>query len=126
MTQIDQFPRAFHWPCSALAVFDSIVLITREMHHVDELLTFLSLPGVFLHFGTPACKVFLFTETVGCLVSSWLVVAMAMERLLVVYRPFKKNVLCTQKGAIVVITSLFVIFSYTQVSGCFGGYRWVG
>ena len=96
------------------------------MHHVDELLTFLSLPGVFLHFSTPACKVFLFTETVGCLVSSWLVVAMAMERLLVVYRPFKKNVLCTQKGAIVVITSLFVIFSYTQVSGCFGGYRWVG
>ena len=101
---------------SALAVFDSIVLLTREMHHVDELLSYLRLPGLFRHFSTPACKLFLFTETVGCLVSSWLVVAMAMERVLVVYRPFRKNVLCTQKGAVVVITSIFVIFSYTQVS----------
>ncbi|XP_076443975.1 galanin-like G-protein coupled receptor npr-9 [Babylonia areolata] len=103
-----------HYLC-ALAVFDSMVLVTREARYLDALLTYFHHPGVFRTFSTPACKLFLFTETLSCLVSSWLVVAMALERLLVVYRPFRKNVLCTQKGALVVITSIFVICCYTQV-----------
>ncbi|KAL8616694.1 hypothetical protein ACOMHN_031676 [Nucella lapillus] len=103
-----------HYLC-ALAVFDSIVLMTRETHHLDNLLTYFHHPGLFSGFSTPACKMFRFAETLSCLVSSWMVVAMALERLLVVYRPFRKNVLCTQKGALVVITSIFVISSYTQV-----------
>ncbi|KAK7496926.1 hypothetical protein BaRGS_00011906, partial [Batillaria attramentaria] len=96
-------------------LFDSLTLITREMHHVDELLTYLRHPGVFADFAPAACKTFVFAECVTCLVSAWLVVAMALERVLVVYVPFRKNVWCTQRGAVVIIISLFVVLSYSQV-----------
>ncbi|KAL8583919.1 hypothetical protein ACOMHN_009672 [Nucella lapillus] len=109
-----RFKSYSHYLC-ALAVFDSIVLLTREVRHVDDLKRYLGVPGVFSDFTSTSCRLFLFTETLSCLVSAWLVVAMATERLLVVYRPFGKSVLCTQKGAIVVIVSIVVIFSYTQV-----------
>ncbi|XP_025078359.1 opsin, ultraviolet-sensitive-like isoform X2 [Pomacea canaliculata] len=103
-----------HYLC-ALAVFDSLTLVTREMRHLHDLLTYFQYSGVFSDFSAVGCKIFSFSECVSCLMSSWLVVAMALERVLVVYVPFRKNVWCTQRGAVAIIISLFVIFSYSQV-----------
>ncbi|XP_076465989.1 uncharacterized protein LOC143297478 [Babylonia areolata] len=109
-----RFKSYSHYLC-ALAVFDSMVLVTREVRQVDELQRYLGQAGLFQSFTSTSCKLFLFTETLSCLVSSWVVVVMALERLLVVCRPFRKTVLSTQRGAIVVITSIVVISCYTQV-----------
>ena len=47
--------------------------------------------------------------------SSWLIVAMAMERVVAVFYPIKKAFLCTQMGAVTVIFTLVILLAYTQV-----------
>ncbi|XP_050401949.1 FMRFamide peptide receptor frpr-18 [Patella vulgata] len=103
-----------HYLC-ALAVFDSLVLIGREVMVTNELLMYYGKPGVFVNFSATACKIFNFAECVCYLMSSWIIVCMAQERLLVVYMPFKKHAFTTQRGAILIILSLFIVMSYTQV-----------
>ena len=100
---------------SALAVFDSLVLINQQIHLVDELLLYFGKPGVWSVFTDISCKIFAFAESVCYLMSSWLIVTMAGERLIVVFLPFRRNSLVTQKGAVAVILSTFALMSYTQV-----------
>ncbi|ESP02461.1 hypothetical protein LOTGIDRAFT_138429, partial [Lottia gigantea] len=97
-----------HYLC-ALAVFDSLVLIEREILVTNDLLMYYGKPGVFEGFSAAACKIFNFTGCVCSLMSSWIIVCMAQERLLVVYMPFKKHVFTTQRGAILIILSLFIV-----------------
>ncbi|CAG5123630.1 unnamed protein product, partial [Candidula unifasciata] len=97
---------------SALAVFDSLVLVSQEIHMVEEIM---SVPGLFDRFSDDACKIFIFADAVCNLMSSWLIVAMAMERLCVVYMPFRRNMWCQQRGAVIIIFSLFCVMSCTQV-----------
>ncbi|XP_033725804.1 FMRFamide receptor-like [Pecten maximus] len=105
-----------HFLC-ALAVFDSLTLIGRQVTLVDELYNYLGIGhrSVFYHFNDAACKTYNFMEHMCYLMSSWLIVCMAAERVVAVCRPFKKSVLRTQTGAVAIIFSLFVILSYTQV-----------
>ncbi|XP_041363802.1 somatostatin receptor type 1-like [Gigantopelta aegis] len=103
-----------HYLC-ALAVFDSLVLINQQIRLVDELLLYFGKPGVWSVFTDISCKIYAFSESVCYLMSSWLIVTMAGERLLVVFFPFRRNSLVTQKGAVAVILSMFALMSYTQV-----------
>lgn len=103
-----------HFLC-ALAVFDSLTLIFRQITLIHEILTHYNYPGVFDHFDDAACKTFNFTEHMCYLMSSWLIVCMAAERVIAVCLPFKKTIFRTQTGAVVIILSLFVVMSYTQV-----------
>ncbi|XP_055889559.1 G-protein coupled receptor daf-37-like [Biomphalaria glabrata] len=100
---------------SALAVFDSLVLVDQEIVAVDGFLLSSRLSGIFQHFSHDACKIFMFADAVCNLMSTWLIVAMAIERLCVVYMPFKRNMWCQQRGAIIIIISLFCVFSSTQI-----------
>ncbi|XP_067664688.1 FMRFamide peptide receptor frpr-18-like [Haliotis asinina] len=103
-----------HYLC-ALAVFDSLSLIAVQVKTTDELLYYLHKPSLFTYFTDAGCKLYVFTECMCYLMSSWLIVCMAQERLIVVFMPFKKHVLCTQRGAVVIILAIFVIMSYTQM-----------
>ncbi|XP_035825635.1 neuropeptide FF receptor 1 [Aplysia californica] len=100
---------------SALAVFDSLVLIGQEVHMVHEILQHLDEPGLFGAFSHSACKVFTFAQAVCNLMSSWLIVAMAIERMCVVYMPFRRNMWCQQRGAVIIILTLFFFMSCTQI-----------
>ncbi|KAH9513190.1 hypothetical protein Btru_034318 [Bulinus truncatus] len=57
----------------------------------------------------------MFADAVCNLMSTWLIVAMAIERMCVVYMPFRRNMWCQQRGAVIIILSLFCVFSCTQV-----------
>lgn len=103
-----------HFLC-ALAVFDSLTLISRQVTLIDEMYGYLGNKGVFYHFNDAACKTYNFMEHMCYLMSSWLIVCMAAERVVAVCLPFKKTILRTQTGAVAIIFSLFVILSYTQV-----------
>ncbi|CAG5118874.1 unnamed protein product, partial [Candidula unifasciata] len=100
---------------SALAIFDSLVLINQEIHMVNEIQGYNNSTRFFSVFSDDACKVFMFFDTVCNLMSSWLIVAMAMERLCVVCTPFRRNMWCQQRGAIVIIFTLFCVLSCTQI-----------
>ncbi|RUS91423.1 hypothetical protein EGW08_000853 [Elysia chlorotica] len=104
---------------SALAVFDSLVLISQEIHIVDEILVIgFHQNGLFHGFSDEACKVILsFSDAVCNLMSAWLIVVMALERLWVVSMPFRTNgtMWFRQKGAIIIILSLLAVMSATQV-----------
>ena len=103
-----------HYLC-ALAVFDSLTLIGQEVEVLDAFLRDIKKTGLFLYFDASGCKIFTFTESVCYLMSSWLVVCMALERVLVVYTPFRKHTICTQRGAVTVILALFVFAAYSQM-----------
>ncbi len=78
----------------ALAVFDTITLIIRLVKTVDEYYSVkLDTFGLFQKFNDGSCKVFDFLEHVSYLMSSWLVVLMAIERLIAVRFPFKRVVI---------------------------------
>ncbi|KAK3797629.1 hypothetical protein RRG08_054655 [Elysia crispata] len=103
---------------SALAVFDSLVLMSQEVHIIDEILVIgFHQRGVFRGFSDEACKILSFSDAVCNLMSAWLIVVMALERLWVVSMPFRTNgtMWFRQKGAIIIILSLFAVTSATQV-----------
>lgn len=100
---------------SALAVFDSLTLVIRQVHQVDEY--YVRDTGdsvVFKNFDTFGCKTFNFLEHVSYLMSSWLIVMMALERLIAVSMPFRKVVIRTQTGAVVTIIIMFVAICLSQ------------
>ena len=99
----------------ALALFDSLTLIGREVALVDKLMIeVIKTDSLFVSFNDVACKVYHFMDQVCYLMSSWLIVGMAIERLEAVCFPLRKSVLRTQKGAIALITILFFVLSATQ------------
>ncbi|BFZ02263.1 hypothetical protein BsWGS_05302 [Bradybaena similaris] len=97
---------------SALAVFDSLVLISQEMHMLNESLP---QPGLFYGFSHDACKIYVFVDSVCNLMSSWLIAVMAMERLCVVCMPFLRNMWCRQRGAVIIIFTLVTVLACTQM-----------
>lgn len=103
-----------HYLC-ALAVFDTLTLIGREMMLIDELKLNMGLPGFFENFTNASCKIYNFCEHVCYLMSSWLIVVMAFERIVAVYFPFRTRTICKQSLAVVTIFTLLVVISYTQV-----------
>ncbi|XP_059154221.1 FMRFamide peptide receptor frpr-18-like [Physella acuta] len=101
---------------SALAVFDSLVLVSLELHVIDEMLRLMyNQHGLFYNFSHESCKVNSCHGSVCNLMSSWLIVAMAIERFCVVYMPFRRNMWCQQRGAVIIIISLFCVMSCIQV-----------
>ena len=82
---------------------------------MDKIYLYRRQDGLFSGFSDGACKAYNFLEHMCYLMSSWLVVVMAAERVVAVCLPFKKTKLRTQTGALAIIMSLFVILSYTQV-----------
>ncbi|GFR60217.1 p2Y purinoceptor 4 [Elysia marginata] len=103
---------------SALAVFDSLVLISQEIHIINEILTRgFHQRGIFEEFSDEACKILNFCDSVCNLMSAWLIVVMALERLWVVSTPFRRTatIWFRQKGAIIIILSLIAVLSATQV-----------
>lgn len=100
---------------SALAVFDTMTLVIRQIHSVDEFYTMEKGGSViFQKFDNFGCKTFNFVEHVSYLMSSWLIVLMALERLLAVCLPFRKVVIRTQTGAVVTIIIMFLVISLSQ------------
>lgn len=100
---------------SALAVFDTLTLIIRQVRIVDEY--YYNKKGVnevFKNFDDFGCKIFHYLEHVAYLMSSWLIVLMAIERLIAVCLPFKKVVIRKQTGATLCICSLFIIVCLSQ------------
>lgn len=103
-----------HYLC-ALAVFDTLTLIFRQVESVDEFyLQHMKSKGLFQNFNDNTCKIYNFFSHVISLMSSWLVVFMALERLIAVCYPFKNVVIRQQTGAVLVICFLFVIVCGSQ------------
>ena len=100
---------------SALAVFDSLVLVGKYLRRIDSLLEAIGTQGLFVQYGDPACKVHNFSEHVCFLMSSWLVLCMTFERYIAVVFPFKKDTLCRPKNAVAIILLVFIIMSFTQI-----------
>ncbi|XP_071098462.1 FMRFamide peptide receptor frpr-18-like [Haliotis cracherodii] len=103
-----------HFLC-ALAVFDSLTLINREILLVHELREYAGDTGLYAGFSDLACSIHNFYEHMCYLMSSWLIVCMALERVVAVYFPLRKAFLCTQHGALIVILALAMLLTYTQV-----------
>ncbi|XP_053376560.1 growth hormone secretagogue receptor type 1-like [Mercenaria mercenaria] len=103
-----------HYLC-ALAVFDTLTLIIRQAESVDEyLVSYRKTSGIFHNFSDSSCKLYNFTAHVITLMCSWLVVFMAVERLIAVCFPFKKFNLRKETGAAIAIAVLFIIVCSTQ------------
>ncbi|ESO90787.1 hypothetical protein LOTGIDRAFT_122578, partial [Lottia gigantea] len=94
-----------HYLC-ALAFFDSLTLINREVKLIDGMKIYANEQSLFSNFGDVACSMYNFYVHLCYLMSSWLIVAMAMERFVAVYFPLKKAYFCTQTGAAIVICTL--------------------
>lgn len=103
-----------HFLC-ALAVFDSFCLINRQVTLIHEILIHTSQNGVFTEFSDLSCQIYSFYEHLCYLMSSWLIVGMAAERVVAMCLPFRKTLLRTQTGAIVTILVTFIIMCLTQV-----------
>ncbi|XP_064596393.1 G-protein coupled receptor daf-37-like [Liolophura sinensis] len=103
-----------HYLCS-LAVFDSLTLIGREILMADELRQHMGMPSLFHGFPDNACKAYKFCEHLCYLMSSWLIVAMAFERIVAVFFPFKKTSFCNQKVGVTLIVSMVIVLSCTQL-----------
>ncbi|XP_045173503.2 growth hormone secretagogue receptor type 1-like [Mercenaria mercenaria] len=103
-----------HYLC-ALAVFDTLTLIIRQIESVDEyLVSHQKTSGVFQQFSDGSCKLYNFIVHVITLMCSWLVVFMAVERLIAVCFPFKKVYFRKETGAVVAIGILFICVCLTQ------------
>lgn len=102
-----------HYLC-ALAVFDTLTLITHLIGAVDEYYVYFALPGLFHNFSSISCKLYNFLSRVITLMSSWIIVLMAVERLLAVCVPFRKVLLRTQSGAAVSICVLLLAVCGSQ------------
>ncbi|KAH3695907.1 hypothetical protein DPMN_083365 [Dreissena polymorpha] len=101
---------------SALAIFDTLTLLIRQIRIIDEYSsdTWES-NTIFRKFDDFGCKAFNFIEHIAYLMSSWLIVMMALERLLAVWFPFKKFILRRRSGATWAIVLLFLGLSLSQV-----------
>ncbi|GFS00507.1 p2Y purinoceptor 4 [Elysia marginata] len=111
-------PKSYSHYLSALAVFDSLVLISQEIHIIDEILIrSFHQNGLFHGFSDEACKILNFSDSVCNLMSAWLIVVMALERLWVVCMPFARTgtMWFRQKGAVIIILSLLAVMSATQI-----------
>lgn len=107
-----------HFLC-ALAIFDSLSLVGREIVVIEDLYPRIGKPGLFVNFDDAACKAYNFFEHVCYLMSSWLIVCMAIERVIAVCLPFKKTILRTNEGGIITIFILFVGVCATQIHRMF-------
>ncbi|KAK6185281.1 hypothetical protein SNE40_007549 [Patella caerulea] len=103
-----------HYLC-ALAVFDSLTLINREIKLIHDMRQYADDPGLYDNFSDVGCSVYNFYRHICYLMSSWLVVAMATERFVAVYYPLRKAYFCTQTGAVIIIIALLMLLSYTQI-----------
>ena len=103
-----------HYLCT-LAVFDSLVLLSKYLHRVDSLLQLTGHGRLYSSYGDAACKIHNFTEYLCYLMSSWLVLCVTMERFIAVKFPFKKDTLCKPRSAVIAILVLFALMSYSQI-----------
>ncbi|XP_063438797.1 growth hormone secretagogue receptor type 1-like [Mytilus galloprovincialis] len=103
-----------HFLC-ALAVFDSLCLINRQIALIHQLMHDKKKDGVFTNYSDISCQIYSFYEHVCYLMSSWLIVGMAAERVVAMCLPFRKTILRTQTGAIVMIISTFVLMCISQI-----------
>lgn len=99
--------KSYSFYLRALAVFDSLTLISREVLAVEEIQISYGRPSIYSNFGDASCKTMRFAESVSCLMSSWLVAFMAVERFVAIYFPLRKTFYCTRKRALVAIVCLF-------------------
>jgi len=99
----------------ALSVFDSLCLIYRQKTLIHEHLQDKSQDGVFTYYNDISCRIYNFYEHVCYLMSSWLIVGMAAERVVAMCLPFRKTLMRTQTGAIIIIMCIFIIMCLSQV-----------
>ena len=71
--------------------------------------------GVFTYYDDMSCGIYNFYEHVCYLMSSWLIVGMAAERVVAMCLPFRKTLMRTQTGAIIIIMCIFIIMCLSQV-----------
>ncbi|XP_060569309.1 FMRFamide peptide receptor frpr-18-like [Ruditapes philippinarum] len=103
-----------HYLC-ALAVLDTFTLIFRQVESVDEyFVSYRKTKGIFQNFDDGSCKLYNFLAHVITLMCSWLVVFMAVERVVAVRYPFKRVYFRRETGAGVAICILFVVVCLTQ------------
>lgn len=103
-----------HFLC-ALAVFDSLTLVGRQVDLVNMYLDkYTEIGNMFSTFSDFGCKIYFFSLNICYLMSAWLIVCMSLERLQAVCFPFKKTPLKTQSGAVSIISCLFLILSLSQ------------
>ena len=95
---------------SVLAIFDTLTLILRQIQTIDQFLDH----GIFKGFNDFGCKLYNFIEHIAYLMSSWLIVFMAVERVLAVCLPFKKFRIRRQSGATASIVLLFIAICLSQ------------
>lgn len=102
-----------HYLC-ALAVFDTLTLLINLVGTIDECYLHFHQPGLFHGFSGLSCKLYNFISHVITLMSSWIVVLMAIERLVAVRVPFTKVWLRTQCGAAIAICVLLFVVGGSQ------------
>ncbi|CAG5127825.1 unnamed protein product, partial [Candidula unifasciata] len=86
----------------------------RYKSYSHYLKTYILRLSICFHLSSPK-QLFVFAEAVCNLMSSWLIAVMAMERLCVVCMPFRRNMWCQQRGAVIIIFTLFSFLACTQM-----------
>ncbi|XP_052774247.1 galanin-like G-protein coupled receptor npr-9 [Mya arenaria] len=98
-----------------LAICDTLTLVIRQIRSVDEYFLETSYTAVvFRNFDDFGCKLFNFTEHVSYLMSSWIIVLMALERLIAVCMPFKKFMIRKRSGSTLALIAMFVSICLSQ------------
>ena len=89
--------------------------INRILHQLSiPPLFFVSLFSYFAGYETASynkwvCKSWFFVNHTASTVSSWVLISVTVERLIVVYFPFKAKSICTKKAASVVVSTILVL-----------------
>ena len=103
-----------HYLCT-LAFFDTLTLVIRLIRTINEYyMDELNKAGPFQSFNNFWCKLYNYVEHCSYLMSSWLIVLMAIERLIAVCFPFKKVIIRKQTGAAIGIFGVFVLVCLSQ------------
>ena len=83
----------FKW----MAVSDSVLLVIIT---TDDILATYGLLEKYRAYDVILCKVWYFARFVVCILSPWLVVALALDRFVCVVFPLSRQMLCTKSKAI--------------------------
>jgi hypothetical protein len=93
---------------TVLAVIDSMYLALSEAFHYLPI-------NLKIKFGVAGCKIMMFFITVVTSVSTWLVIIMTVERVIVVRFPLKASGLCTYNRAVKSVVGLIMACIVTSL-----------
>ena len=90
----------------ALAISDNLALVAPALSRAVSLLSGYTPADEY----NAICKVEIFSRHFGLLVSTWIIVCFTLERTVAIFRPASSVNLISKKGAIALITVIFIIY----------------